>query len=101
MVSKGASMKMREKKLVLVLTVLAVCLAGIVLAKGQQAPAGVHEIKMTAKNYDFDPGVITPDHLGIAIMRERANSIGASLKIESQIGQGTTVELDWRSAREN
>jgi nitrate/nitrite-specific signal transduction histidine kinase len=49
----------------------------------------------------FDPASITPDHLGIAIMRERANSIGASLKIESQIGQGTTVELDWRSARED
>jgi nitrate/nitrite-specific signal transduction histidine kinase len=47
----------------------------------------------------FDPGCITPEHLGIAIMRERANSIGASLMIESQPGQGTTVELDWRSAR--
>jgi signal transduction histidine kinase len=49
----------------------------------------------------FDPGLITPEHLGIAIMRERANSIGASLKIESQLGQGTTVELGWRSARED
>jgi signal transduction histidine kinase len=49
----------------------------------------------------FDPGAITPDHLGIAIMRERANSIGASLKIESQPGQGTTVELDWRSTRKD
>ncbi len=49
----------------------------------------------------FDPGSITPEHLGIAIMRERANSIGASLKIESQLGQGTTVELDWRSARKD
>jgi nitrate/nitrite-specific signal transduction histidine kinase len=49
----------------------------------------------------FDPDSITPEHLGIAIMRERANSIGASLKIESQLGQGTTVELDWRSARKD
>ncbi|UCD42453.1 MAG: HAMP domain-containing protein [Chloroflexota bacterium] len=49
----------------------------------------------------FDADTITPDHMGIAIMRERANSIGASLKIESQLGQGTTVELDWRSARED
>jgi signal transduction histidine kinase len=32
-------------------------------------------------------------------MRERANSIGGSLKIESQPGQGTTVELGWKSAR--
>jgi nitrate/nitrite-specific signal transduction histidine kinase len=48
----------------------------------------------------FDPASITPDHLGMAIMRERAASIGASLKIESLAGQGTTVELDWRSNRE-
>jgi nitrate/nitrite-specific signal transduction histidine kinase len=46
----------------------------------------------------FEPVSITPDHMGMAIMRERASSIGASLKIESQVGQGTTVELDWRSA---
>jgi nitrate/nitrite-specific signal transduction histidine kinase len=49
----------------------------------------------------FDRDSVTPEHLGIAIMRERANSIGASLKLESQLGQGTTVELDWRSARKD
>lgn len=49
----------------------------------------------------FDPGAISPEHLGIAIMRERANSIGAGLKIESQVGQGTVVRLDWRSARKD
>ncbi len=49
----------------------------------------------------FDADTITPDHMGIVIMHERANSIGASLKIESQLGQGTTVELDWKSARED
>jgi nitrate/nitrite-specific signal transduction histidine kinase len=48
----------------------------------------------------FEPGSHLPGHMGIAIMRERANSIGAYLKIESQVGQGTTVELDWRPARE-
>ncbi len=47
----------------------------------------------------FDPSTITPDHLGIAIMHERANSIGADLKIESQVGQGTSIELAWRSTR--
>jgi len=49
----------------------------------------------------FDPSSITPEHLGIAIMRERASSIGADLKIESQSGQGTTIELDWRSTRKD
>ena len=45
----------------------------------------------------FNVDSIPPDHLGIAIMRERASSIGADLKIESQLSQGTIVELDWRS----
>ena len=49
----------------------------------------------------FDPNSITPDHLGIAIMRERAVSIGASLRIESQLSQGTTIELDWRSSQKD
>jgi nitrate/nitrite-specific signal transduction histidine kinase len=47
----------------------------------------------------FEAGALTPDHMGMAIMRERADSIGADLKIESQLGQGTTVALDWRSAQ--
>ena len=49
----------------------------------------------------FDPISITSDHLGIAIMRERASSIGADLKIESQPGQGTTIELGWNEMRRN
>jgi len=49
----------------------------------------------------FDPDSITPDHMGIAIMRERASSIGARLKIESQLSQGTTVELDWIQGRKD
>ena len=49
----------------------------------------------------FEAGSSTPDHLGIAIMRERAISIGAILTIESQVGVGTTVELDWKSARKD
>ena len=49
----------------------------------------------------FDPSAITPENLGIAIMRERAISIGASFKIESQPGQGTSVELDWKSTRKD
>jgi nitrate/nitrite-specific signal transduction histidine kinase len=47
----------------------------------------------------FELDSITPDHMGIAIMRERANSIGACLKLETQLGQGTMVGLDWRPPR--
>jgi nitrate/nitrite-specific signal transduction histidine kinase len=48
----------------------------------------------------FEPDSIQPGHMGISFMRERASSIGACLSVESQAGQGTTVELDWRAARE-
>ena len=55
-------------------------------------------LKIQDDGLGFDPASITPDHMGMAIMRERANSIGACLKIDSQVGQGTTVELDWSTA---
>lgn len=49
----------------------------------------------------FEAGSIPPDHIGLTIMRERAESIGASLKIESELGQGTTVKLDWQAAQKD
>jgi len=48
----------------------------------------------------FEPDSLPPGHMGISIMRERADSIGACLRVESQVGQGTTVKLEWRSVRE-
>jgi len=44
---------------VLVLGALLTCLAGAAQAYGQAASSGFHEFTMTAKNYEFDPGVIT------------------------------------------
>jgi signal transduction histidine kinase len=38
---------------------------------------------------------IAPEHLGLGIMRERAEAIGASLSVRSAPGQGTTVKI-WR-----
>ena len=48
----------------------------------------------------FDPGGVPPDHLGLGIMRERAEAIGARLNIQSQGGQGTRISLSWREAGE-
>ena len=39
---------------------------------------------------------VTPEHLGLTIMHERAEAIGARLEIESRIGHGTTVTVAWR-----
>ena len=43
----------------------------------------------------FDPQSISPHHLGVGIMHERAKAIGATLKIESQPGYGTRIVVAW------
>ena len=43
----------------------------------------------------FTPESRQRERLGMGIMRERAESIGARLSIESQVGQGTQVRLVW------
>jgi two-component system nitrate/nitrite sensor histidine kinase NarX len=47
----------------------------------------------------FDGARVPPGHLGIGIMRERAEAIGAQLEIESQAGQGTRVTVTWEGGR--
>jgi signal transduction histidine kinase len=44
----------------------------------------------------FSSDTVSPDHLGQVIMRERAESVGAELSIESKHKEGTRVTLDWR-----
>jgi ligand-binding sensor domain-containing protein/nitrate/nitrite-specific signal transduction histidine kinase len=45
----------------------------------------------------FDQSQIQADQLGLDIMRERAEDIGARLKIESDIGDGTMIEVIWQN----
>ncbi|HSR32931.1 MAG TPA: two-component regulator propeller domain-containing protein, partial [Anaerolineae bacterium] len=45
----------------------------------------------------FDPCGVSQDRLGLGIMHERAAAVGATVKIESQVGQGTVVTVQWRS----
>jgi signal transduction histidine kinase len=44
----------------------------------------------------FDAAAIPPGRLGLGIMHERARSIGARLRMESQPGAGTRVTVRWR-----
>lgn len=44
----------------------------------------------------FDQAQAKHDHLGLGIMRERAENIGAQLVIDSSIGKGTTVKVTWQ-----
>ena len=43
----------------------------------------------------FDPSTVTADHLGLKIMRERAEAIGAKLSIYSEPGEGTQISIIW------
>jgi signal transduction histidine kinase len=43
----------------------------------------------------FDPERVPSDHLGLGIMRERAQSVGATLTVESQPGHGTQITALW------
>jgi signal transduction histidine kinase len=43
----------------------------------------------------FDRTAIPPGHMGVGIMRERAEGIGAAFEIESELGQGTRVSVTW------
>jgi PAS domain S-box-containing protein len=38
---------------------------------------------------------IKPEHLGLGIMRERAEAIGATLEVNSQPGHGTMISVRW------
>jgi signal transduction histidine kinase len=46
----------------------------------------------------FDPGLVGPDHLGLGIMRERAEAIGARLEVQTGLGNGTRVVAKWSPA---
>ncbi len=46
----------------------------------------------------FNPAVIPAGHIGLTIMHERAQAIGASLEVESKPGEGTLVAVNWENA---
>lgn len=43
----------------------------------------------------FDPTTVTADHLGLKIMRERVEAIGAKLSVYSEPGEGTQISMFW------
>ena len=60
----------------------------------QEAEQGILSIEDDGRG--FDPALVGGDKMGLQIMRERAQAIGAKLTIESAPGRGTTVTVDWR-----
>lgn len=51
------------------------------------------ELCIDDDGHGFDPQQVSSAHLGLAIMNERAESIGASLALDSAAGRGTSVRL--------
>lgn len=47
----------------------------------------------------FDPSDVRPDQLGVGIMRERAESVGAALQVTGKPGHGTQVVVIWQSSK--
>jgi signal transduction histidine kinase len=53
------------------------------------------EILISDDGRGFNPESIPPGHMGIGIMRDRAQQIGATLNIDSEPGSGTLVFINW------
>lgn len=55
-------------------------------------------VQLTVRDdgHGFDEERVTPEHFGLAMMRERAADAGISVVIESGPGRGTTVSARWR-----
>ncbi|PWH13902.1 MAG: hypothetical protein DDG60_09330 [Anaerolineae bacterium] len=49
----------------------------------------------------FNPQMTVGDHLGLSIMRERAEEIGATLNIHSTPGRGTCITCVWKERNQN
>jgi signal transduction histidine kinase len=58
-------------------------------------PDGV-ELSIRDNGDGFDPAAVTAEHLGLRIMRERAEAIGATFTIRSQPGVGTETSVIWQ-----
>jgi len=57
----------------------------------------VVELQVSDDGCGFDPSSISPDRLGLGIIRERAEAIGATLEIESETDCGTVIRVVWKS----
>lgn len=57
------------------------------------------ELRISDNGRGFDIDKVTPDHLGLGIMKERADSAGAVFKVESRPGEGTVVLVNWNESK--
>jgi signal transduction histidine kinase len=53
------------------------------------------ELRISDDGRGFDLESVPTESLGLGIMRERVEAIGAELTIESEVGQGTVITVVW------
>jgi signal transduction histidine kinase len=53
------------------------------------------ELSIIDNGIGFEKGKSLPDHFGLGIMEERAQSISAKYTLDSQPGQGTKITVSW------
>jgi len=63
-------------------------------SQGGAAGEGI-ELHVSDDGCGFDAHCVSPDSLGLGIMRERAQAVGATLEVESEPGSGTHVAVVW------
>jgi signal transduction histidine kinase len=64
-------------------------------SRAREGPGVNVEFTISDDGRGFDPDEVSPEHMGLGIMRERAEAVGAQLGIVSQTGQGTRVTVVW------
>ena len=64
-----------------------------------QCQPGRIELCISDNGRGFRLDRVEPDSLGLSIMRERSEVIGARLKVESQIDRGTEVVVVWQAKK--
>ena len=65
--------------------------AAVMLRLGEQV-----RLSITDNGTGFDPSTITADHLGLKIMCERSDAIGAKFNLYSEPGEGAQVTVTWQ-----
>jgi signal transduction histidine kinase len=73
----------------------------LILSDESQDPQP-QQIKLTVSDdgRGFDPEAVRPDHLGLSIIQERADLIGARLTIDSKPGHGTRISVFWEAKQD-
>jgi two-component system nitrate/nitrite sensor histidine kinase NarX len=58
------------------------------------------EVSIKDNGRGFDLASVGPGNLGLKIMRERAETMGAELNIVSNMGKGTQIDMFWKKGKE-